>query len=215
MSLVADFSVPADAFCLGDALNAVPSATAELDRLVAHSPDYVMPFVWILDTDRDAFDAAVAGDPTVEAAEITDSFDETYLYQFTWADVVTERLGVILDHEGVLLEARGSSDEWRLWVRFGTRDHFSEFQEHFDRFGAVTLHELTSPRTVGGAKYGVSTKQREALLAAYDAGYYENPSRTTGEEIARTLEITQQSFSQRLRRGVATLIENTVARHRD
>lgn len=201
MGIVADFSVPAGEFCLGEAPTAAPSATAELERVVAHSPDHVMPFVWIIDADRAVFDAAVADDPTVETADVTDSFEGIHLYQFDWAEVVGERLRIILDRNGVVLEARGSDEEWRLSVRFGTREHFSEFQEYFRDFGEITLHRMTSLRTPGGMQYGVSTKQREALLAAYDAGYYDNPSSATGEEIARQLGSTQQSVSRRLRRA--------------
>jgi hypothetical protein len=215
MSIVADFSVPAEAFCLGDALDAAPEATAELDRLVAHSPRYVMPFVWILGTGRETFDAAVADDPTVADATVSDSFDDALLYQFTWADVVSDRLDTILDHEGVILEARGSGDEWRLLVRFGSRDHFADFQEHFRQFGPVSLHQLKPPRAPGGVTYGITAKQREALLAAYDAGYYATPSTATGEELARQLGVSQQSVSRRLRRGINTLLENTIDRHRD
>ncbi|MFB6165899.1 MAG: bacterio-opsin activator domain-containing protein [Haloarculaceae archaeon] len=215
MSVVADFSVPAEAFCLGDALAAVPEATAELDRLVAHSPKYVMPFVWILDADCEAFAAAAAADPTVADAEVTDSFDDANLFQITWADEVAERLQSVLDHEGVVLEARGSDGEWRLWVRFGSREHFSEFEAHFRRYGEVTLHQLSRPQIPGGEQYGVTSKQREALLAAYDAGYYETPSATSGEAIAADLGVSQQSVSNRLRRGVNALIENTLGRYRE
>lgn len=215
MSLVAEFSVPTDAFCLEDTLAAVPSASVELDRLVAHSPDYVMPFLWVLDADRDAFEAALADDPTAETATITDSFDDADLYQVTWADIVSNRLAAILDHEGIVLEARGTSEEWYFRVRFGSRDHFTEFENYFQQFGEITLHQLTAPQTPCGVTYGVSPKQREALLAAYDAGYYANPSETTGESVAEDLGISQQSLSRRLRRGVTTLIENTIARHRD
>jgi predicted DNA binding protein len=215
MSIVACFSVPIDSFCLGEALESIPDASAELDRVVAHSPDHVMPFVWIRNTHREAFDAALADDPTVEDWEVTDSLEGAYLYQFDWTDTVSDRLHVILDHEGVILEAEGFANKWSLWVRFGTRDHLTEFQDHFEQFGEITLHEITTPKIPAGSQYGVSDKQREALIAAYDAGYYDSPSTATGEEVAQELEITQQSLSRRTRRGIKRLIENTLLRHRD
>lgn len=214
MSVVADFSVPADAFCLADSLRAQPGTTAEFDRVVAHSPDHVMPFVWLVDAERAAFDAALAEDPTVEAAEVTDSFEDAHLYHVDWAAVVSERLHLILDHTGVVLEARGTGDAWRLLVRFSSREQFSGFQDHFAAFGTVELHRITSPRTPGGVTYGVSAKQREALLAAYDAGYYDDPAAATGEDLAGSMGVTQQAVSDRLRRGTATLVENTLDRHR-
>ena len=214
MSIIADFSVPAESFCLGETLQTVPTATVELDRLVAHSPDYVMPFIWVIDADQQTFDEALADDPSVKEATITDSFDATHLYQVSWAATVSDRLEVILDHEGVILKARGSGDEWRLWVRFGSRNHFGAFQNHFKQFGDVTLHAITSPQTPGGIQYGVSDKQRDALLAAYDRGYYDVPRTVSGTELAEQLDVSQQAVSNRLRRGVHTLIKNTLGRHR-
>lgn len=215
MSVIAEFTVPVDAFCLGHALDTVPTATAELDRVVAHSPDHAMPFVWLVDTERGPFEAALAEDLSVETAEVTDAFDGTYLYHVDWADVVAERLHAILDHDGVILEARGTSDGWRLWVRFASREHFAGFRDHFAEFGHVDLKQMTSPKRPGGGQYGVSPKQREALLAASDAGYYDTPSTATGEDIAAEMGVTQQSISRRLRRGTKVLIENTLERQRD
>lgn len=215
MSTVATFSVPAEAFCLGETLRSQPAITVELDRLVAHSPDYVMPFVWVLDTDRETFEDALADDSTVESATVTDSFETTHLYQMTWTDVVSERLAVFLDHEGVILEARGAGDEWRFEVRFGSRDHFTDFRDHFTAFGEVTLRQLGTPQTPGDASYDLSEKQREALLVAYDTGYFETPSTATGEDVARQLGVSQQAISMRLQRGTSTLIENTLDRHRE
>jgi hypothetical protein len=170
-SIVADFDVPADAFCLAETLRAVPDATVELDRTVAHSPKHVMPFVWVADAERTALDTALADDPSVETADVTDSFDSTHLYHVAWADVVGERLHLILDHEGVVLDARGSGDGWRLQVRFASRDHFSEFRDHFAEFGKAAVRRVTSPPRPGDGSYGLSNKQREALLAAHEAGY--------------------------------------------
>lgn len=215
MSIIASFSVPPEAFCLGEALEANPDTSAKLDRVVAHSPDHVMPFVWITTADRAAFEEAAADDPTVGDWEVTDSLDGTYLYQFDWTDTVSDRLQTILDHEGVLLEAEGTADHWSLWVRFGSRDHFSEFREYFRQFGPITLNEITTPQTPSDTQWSVSDKQREALVAAYDAGYYDAPSTATGEEVARGLEVTQQSLSRRTRRGTKRLIEDTLLRHRE
>lgn len=215
MSLVAEFGVPVGAFCLGETLQTEPSVTVELDRIVAHSPEYVMPFVWMVDGEQGDFEAALATDPTVANAEMTDSFDGASLYQMTWTETVAERLQVILDHDGVLLEAHGSGDGWLFSVRFGSPDHFTEFREHFEAYGSVTLHRLKSPRLPGDLTYGVSRKQREALLTALESGYYDTPGTATGEDLAETLGISQQAVSRRLQRGVCTLLENTLGRHRE
>ena len=210
MSLVADFSVPATAFCLAETLDTSPGMRVEFDRLVAYGPDFQMPFLWVLGDDWDAFERSLAADETVAESTVTDSFDDARLYQIEWSDVVTERLHVILDHDGVILEAKGAGREWRLWVRFGSREHFGQFREHFETDGRVTLHKLVEPTTPRRHQYGVSDQQREALIAAYDAGYFAVPRAVTGSEIADALQISQQAVSGRLRRGMSTLIESTL-----
>ncbi|MDG5777482.1 helix-turn-helix domain-containing protein [Haloarculaceae archaeon H-GB2-1] len=215
MSLIADFSVPAESFCLEQTLDSVPEMTVELDRLAAHSPEYVMPFLWVLGDEWDRFEAALADDPTVVEYSVSDSFEDLRLYQFRWADVVTERLHVILDSDGTILEGRASGPEWRLQVRFGSREHFATFREYFEDGGPITLHQLTEPTSSRHRGYGLSEKQRIALLMAYDKGYYDVPRTATGGEVAGELGVTQQAVSARLRRAMATLIENTLLRYGD
>lgn len=91
-----------------------------------------------------------------------------------------------------LLEGRGSGAEWRFRVRFGSRDHFADFREHFLEFGAVTVHQRSAPETPGDVSYGVTAKQRAALLTAYDEGYYDSPESASGEAVARRLGITSR-----------------------
>jgi hypothetical protein len=102
---VADLTVPADAFCLGETLEVVPTTTAELDRTVAYSPDHVMPFVWILGTDR---------------------------------------------------------------VRFDSREYFLEFRDYVEAFGEMTRIRMSSPDIPETEHFGITPKQRGALLTAYD-----------------------------------------------
>jgi predicted DNA binding protein len=52
--------------------------------------------------------------------------------------------------------------------------------------------------------------QREALVLAYERGYFGSPRETSLEEVAAELDITQQSLSSRLRRGHRRLIAATL-----
>ena len=50
-----------------------------------------------------------------------------------------------------------------------------------------------------GGQFGLTPGQREALVAALEAGYYEIPTNATTNEIAETIGISQQALSKRLR----------------
>ena len=47
-------------------------------------------------------------------------------------------------------------------------------------------------------------------MTAWEAGYFETPREATLEDLASDLEISQQALSNRVRRGLNTLISNTL-----
>ncbi len=53
----------------------------------------------------------------------------------------------------------------------------------------------------------LTDRQREALQAAYFAGYFEWPRERNGEDIAETLDIAQPTFQQHLRAGERNLFD--------
>jgi hypothetical protein len=52
----------------------------------------------------------------------------------------------------------------------------------------------------------LTERQREVLEAAYEAGYFERPRETTGEELAAELDIRPSTFSQHVRAAQANLL---------
>jgi predicted DNA binding protein len=54
--------------------------------------------------------------------------------------------------------------------------------------------------------------QREALLLAYEQGYYDSPRTTTLADLADQFGISRQAVSNRLKRGTRQLIENAFVR---
>lgn len=53
----------------------------------------------------------------------------------------------------------------------------------------------------------LTERQREVLEAAYEAGYFERPRETTGEELAAELGIRPSTFSQHVRAAQKNLLE--------
>lgn len=210
MSVVGHFTVTASAFALAHALSSSPDVTVEFDQIVAHSSDWVMPFLWASDGDFEAFDAALDADESVADWTVTDDFGTTRLYQVTWAQHVIDAVDWILDHQGTILTATGQDDRWRLRVRFVDRTHLATFQQHFDEHGTVRVRHLSAPGQPHTSEHGLTDKQRSALLAAYEAGYFERPRTATATDLADEFGVSQQAFSDRLRRGTAALIEEAL-----
>lgn len=164
--------------------------------------------------DWTAFETAVEEDPTVTTPELLTETAEGRLYQLRLTErgkagtpyPEWSRLGI------VLLEATGTSVGWELRLRVPDRDTLGEHNAVLrERDIGFRIRAIYS-RTERGAprRTNLTRKQRETLLSAYDAGYFDVPRRVSQSDLAAQLDISPQSLSERLRRGTATLVETTL-----
>jgi len=54
---------------------------------------------------------------------------------------------------------------------------------------------------------GLTDRQREAVLAAHRAGFFEWPRESTGEEVADRLGVSAPTFHQHLRKGLCRILD--------
>jgi predicted DNA binding protein len=207
MSLVGEFTVPAEDFALGDALEAVPELRVEVERLATHSREWVMPFLWVASEHLDRFESALADDETVATAESLDRFDSAGLYMVEWDESVKRRVDALIDRQAIVQEAV-ADDEWFLKLRFSEPANLSAFQRHFESdFELHRKYRTTEPKQ---GEFGLTPEQRETLVLASELGYFAVPRETTVENIADRLGISANSVSQRLRRAHDALVRNAL-----
>lgn len=201
MSVILEFSIPAQEFQLGEALSGSPMQL-ELERIVP-TGNRIMPFVWATGDDHDAFAEMVRSRPNVRELLALDRIGDSGLYRIEWEAPPKDLTEVIGKGDGVVLEARGVED-WTFRLRFLDHDHLSTFHNyviehdipvHIDR--TYTLAEATGV----GRRFGLSEEQREALILALREGYFETPSEASLDEMADELGISSQALSTRIRRG--------------
>lgn len=209
MSLIAEFSIPADSFALGHALEAAPGTRVEIERLATHSREWVMPFFWVSGDDVDQFADALEDDPTVEAFETLDALDGTYLYEIRWDEEIEQLVDEMVNRHGIVRQAIANKDEWFLKLRFTDEGFLSEFRDHFEgeTFELHRKYRTTEPKD---GEFGLTPEQRETLVLASELGYFSVPRNATVEDIAERLDISANSVSQRLRRAHDTLIRHTL-----
>jgi predicted DNA binding protein len=58
--------------------------------------------------------------------------------------------------------------------------------------------------------FGLTERQYETVVSAYEHGYYDVPRKINQEELAEYFGISHQALSERLRRGHRNLIANTL-----
>jgi len=209
VSIVGEFTIPAESFALAKTLASAPSMTVEADRLASHSTVEVLPFLWASRGDFEAFEAGLVDDPTVEEATVAERTDEEVLYRIEWSEAVRTVVDEIVDHHGTIAEATARKGTWDLRLRFAEDEMVSTFQDHFqntDRhFDVERLYHPTEPRQ---RIFGLTTEQHEALVAAVEEGYFAIPREASAEEIGDRLGISANAASQRIRRGSEALVRS-------
>lgn len=212
MATVMEFRSAADEFPLGTVFENLPKASVELERLIPHG-ELIIPYFWVQGAKAEDIESAFEYHTGVVEVELIDNIDDDYLMRAEWENAYFGILSALALDNVSLLSGVGTKDGWEFEVRAETREDISDFrancQEHDISLEITSVHELMAPEQESEE---LTDPQHEALLLAYERGYFDTPRETTLAELADELEITQQSLSSRLKRGHRQLIASTVAR---
>jgi hypothetical protein len=169
MSVIGEFTVPSEEFLLAETLVEVPEMVVELQRVVAHSEEKLVPFFWVHHGDREAFDSAIQNDSTVEDVVLLDEFDRGTSYRASWKKYARAVAYAYIEAGGTIFEATGQYDTWTLRMRFDDERVMSDFHEYCRREGIpFELDRLYRPsEPMAGGQYGLKPSQRELLVDAY------------------------------------------------
>lgn len=211
MATVAEFTLASEDFPLGEAFEDLTGVTIELERVVPTNSG-IVPYLWVRGVCVDDMEDRLEGHSEIREIELIDDVDEEYLLKLTWEREYDGVLGAITETGVTLLSASGAGEGWTFEIRGDDRDMVSEFQQYCrDRDVPITLTSLHAlSRVEGGTEYGLTDTQREALVLAYERGYFRSPREASLAEVAEELDITGQSLGSRIRRGIRRLIRSTL-----
>lgn len=212
MRLIAEFTVPAEQFVLYETLCEVPEMIVEIERVIAHEPDRLMPYFWTSNGDNQKFEAAAENDPSVEGLTKLDELDGTVLYRANWVQGVEAVVHAYTKTGAVLIDATGRNDQWELQLRFDTEDDVIRFKSYLDESDlSMDLDRLYQPsRPTSESSPTLTETQRETIRAGLRSGYYEIPRETKPSELAEEFGISPQALSKRFRRAHRALAENAL-----
>lgn len=211
MATVVRGTVPASEFALSRSLESIPDLEFEIERIVDAGEESVMPLLWVRGASEERLAEVLSADPSVDRIELLAAFDEECLYRMEWTDHVELLLRMVTRDDATVLDAHGRGDRWQLRVMYPDRDDLAATRDFCTGHGLS--FEIESVRELEGdpaGRYGLTTDQFRALIAAAEAGFFEVPRRTTVEELATEFDISHQAMSERLRRATDALVEETL-----
>jgi predicted DNA binding protein len=210
MSVIAEFTIEAEEFLLGQLVAAHPSLTVELERVVP-AARRVMPYVWGYGDELDEFETNLANDPSVKTFEVLDRLDGSALYKIEWEEPTEELVSGIAETDATILQAQGK-DEWTFRIRFEDHQGLSEFntfcQQHGIGYRLTRVYAVPDPTT--DRPYGLTNAQAETLTRAVERGYFEVPRQVSFAELAAELGISEQAVSERVRRGANAVLSHVL-----
>ncbi|AEH37596.1 helix-turn-helix domain-containing protein [Halopiger xanaduensis] len=212
MSIIAEFSVKSDDLAMHHALTAAPQMVVEIEQVVATMEDRIMPYFWVSGDDQAAFEDAFRDDDSVKNIANVDEVEGARLYRAEWTDNIETIVYAYVDLGATIMRAIGKGEEWDLRMRFDNRDSLSDFQAYCEEndisYELNRIQEQEQP--MASAQYDLTPTQRETLITALEAGYYEVPRAVTMRELADILGVSQQTLSNRFRAAYNNLITSTL-----
>jgi predicted DNA binding protein len=162
--------------------------------------------------DFGTFERALAADGTVAEYDLVAEADETRIYRIRHTESTKLLTPKTTEVGGLMREADSASGGWEVRIQLPDREALATLWEFCEdegiSFEIVQLYEQNGIDADGGGR--LTDAQREALVTAYEWGYFEEPRGTTHEELAGELGISATAVGGRIRRGMARLIEATM-----
>ena len=212
VTTITDIRVPAGDFPLGRILQEYPDIEIELERIVP-TREQIIPLFWIESGSERAVEETLESDPLVEEIVQLTRTPDRILYSVNWSPDINALVRAIVDLGVDVLTAEGTSNFWEFRLQFEDREKLGRFrrtcQEKDIHLDLLRVYNPQMPPESGP----LTPEQRDALNAAYEEGYWDIPRGTTQQDLADLVGISDNSLSQRLRRGtkiaVAELLYGT------
>jgi len=215
MQAISELFLSSPNLALAPTIATNPDAHVTVESQPAMDPDRRRFFVHVHCDDFDAFDDALAEDYTVTEPLVLSESEGFRIYRLTLTDDVITVSPRMVELGGMVLTMASRGHGWRVELRISDRDTLVAFRSFCEANDIdYTLERLyqTDPGPDSGV--GLTESQRETLLAAYDAGYFEVPRAASQADLAARLGVSDSAVSQRVRRAVAALVANTLAETR-
>ena len=171
--------------------------------------------LWVGGDDLEPFETGLSDDETVARWVAVGGTDTRKLYRVRLTAEASSSINYYswTDGKAVFLSAERELGAWTVDAYFAERSVLQQFAAGCEandvQFDLLEVSDSDGLQDT--QQFGLSEVQAETLLTALDRGYYSVPRQVNLEELAAPLDVSHQAVSERLRRGVGSLIESTVA----
>ncbi|RDI72635.1 helix-turn-helix domain-containing protein [Halopelagius longus] len=212
---IAEVHVSHPDFVLGRTIEAMTEVEIRPETQPVQAGDALVLF-FSVEGNFEGFEEVLAADHTVTDPRLVAELEDRRIYRVQLTDrakLVTYKLAEL----GIYLSEIAHDDGgWRFRALLPDLDSLTAFREYCKAenitFRVKAMYQNDQAATRGG--FGLTDGQREALLLAFDRGYFSDPREITLQELAEEMGISSTACGRRLRRASEQLIESTVVSER-
>lgn len=206
MNAIAEYRVAARDFVLGRAVD--PGTSVEIERLIGEG-DAAVKYFWVEGGSSTTFGRSLSADTPLVDLELLDEVGSKALFRCRCALDGDSLVRALTANDVTVLYGGGDDSEWRFRLGFPDRGTLSSFQDALvgSDGPALTLDGVYNQvEATTSFDSGLTDRQRETILTAYEEGYFDIPRKITLVDLAGLMGVSDQAVSERMRRGEAKLI---------
>lgn len=204
-----DITAPIGAIGLEDVQTLPKRTRAEFER-TASIDGHRGPYLSISGEGVGTTAAMFRRSPYMKDVAVVDEGERESVFRLTWNAERPPLLRTIGETDGTILSAVAAGERASFELRFPDHVSASRFYAEYDgRVNPVAIRRSSqSPNDRRTSSGDLTLKQRNALCRALETGYFEIPRKTSLVDLANEFGITDNAMSERLRRGMATLVRD-------
>ena len=212
MRFIAELQLQHPQLLLTPTIQQCPEMAIKLEyQLIGSSGGYVLLF-HVRGDDFEAFEAALDEDTTVTAVATVIETATFRVYRTRLVSTEYLVLASAVEMGLRLLEAVSGDGGWDAVLELPDVETLHSFRAFCaDRGVSASIRKLYRIEAGSpGEAFGLTPSQRAAITTAYETGYFNQPRDTSLEGVADRLGISSSAAGGRLRRGLRTLIDETL-----
>lgn len=197
-------------------IRGVPEATIETAWYPLFASEQRTGFYGVTVAEPDGFElveAAFEADGSVVDSRAVATVGCQRIYRVALSADTLLIMPELVERGGSLIGALSVDDGWLARVQTPDRSTLVAFRRFcVERDVDFRTERLYGDDELASAETGLTEPQRRLLLAAYEAGYFEEPRAITLEGLAERMGISPSAAGGRLRRAIHNLVESGFSR---
>lgn len=210
--MIAEFNL--DTPAMRDAFKQAPESEVSIVQQTTARGEPLEIVVNVASDSFDAFEQGLDVDDTVTDWVRFSEGEEPRRYRITLTDRGRELFTYPQwsSDGAVFLDGHRRRDGWRFCIQFPDEESLQRYVSYCEDC-AIDFSPIRLARSTGSTvddRFGLTSTQTSTLVTASQEGFFQIPRGCTLEELAADSDITHQALSERLRRGMGSLVDSTL-----